>query len=94
MRKTKDQKDLSEVLVSAQNARDAAHSLFGRRLDTRRNVGSFIALCEAFNRLKDACDVIEKAIEQATETKSSDQNSVSLEIMVRKGVVTGTKGTF
>lgn len=85
MRKTKDQKDLQAVLKAATDARDAAYSLFSRRLDTRRNLNSFIALRDAFNSLKTACTQMQQAVDQATEAKSSDKNTVMEEIMVRSG---------
>ena len=88
MRKTKDQKELHDVLALAIEARDAAYSLFSRRLDTQRNVESFIGLRDAFNLLKDACEVLQTALDQATEVKSSDQNSVIDEIFVRSGRAT------
>lgn len=85
MRKTKDQKDLQAVLKAATDARDAAYSLFSRRLDTRRNLDSFIALRDAFNSLKMACAQLQQSVDLATEAKSSDQNTVMEEIMVRSG---------
>jgi len=42
MRKTKDQKDLQNILDETAVACDHAYSLFSRRLDTCRNVDSFI----------------------------------------------------
>lgn len=88
MRKTKDQRELQDILALATDAMDEAYSLFSRRLDTQRNVESFIGLKDAFNLMKSACDVLQAAIDQATETRSSDQNSVMDEIMVRSGRMT------
>jgi hypothetical protein len=88
MKATKDQKDLNEVLAFATEARDEAYSLFSRRLDTQRNVESFIGLRDAFMLLKDACDTLQKAALGATETKSSNKLSVANEIMVRSGRAT------
>jgi len=52
MRRTKDQRDLEEVLATAREARDIAYKLFGRRLDTQRNVNSFILLRDSFVQVK------------------------------------------
>jgi hypothetical protein len=76
---------LERILQRAQDARDGAFDLFARRVDTRRNVDSFILLRDAFNRLNDACNLLDQAMKKATEAKSSDQNSVADEIMVRSG---------
>lgn len=85
MRKTKDQKELQDIFALATDARDAAYSLFSRRLDTQRNVESFIGLIESFNLLKAACEILQTAVDRATETKSSNQYSVCLEIAIRNG---------
>jgi len=69
----------------AEEARDAAFSLFSRRLDTQRNVDSFILLRDAFNLMRRSCEALNAAIDKATETRSSDQNDVATEIMVRSG---------
>lgn len=88
MSKTKDQRDLQAVLVLAKEASDAAYSLFSRRLDTRRNIESFILLRDAFNMLKDACEALREAEDKATDTKASSQTSVSDEILIRSGRAT------
>src|ERR1700730_8488145 len=87
MRRTKDQRDLEQILEYARDARDVAYSLFSRRLDTQRNVNLFILLRDAFVNLKEACELLENAVAQATEMKSSDQNSVMEEIGVRSGTI-------
>jgi len=87
MRRTKDQRDLEQVLGYAQEAQGAAYDLFRRRLDTQRNVNSFILLRDALIQLKEACELIERSIELATELKPSDQNSVMDEIGVRSGML-------
>lgn len=85
MRRTRDQRDLEEVLEFARDARGVAYDLFRRRYDTRRNVDSFILLRDALVRLERSCVLLERSVEKATELKSSDQNSVSEEIGVRSG---------
>ena len=85
MRRTKDQKELHEILVLATEARDSAYSLFSRRLDTRRNVDSFVFLGDAFNLLKQACSALQEAESKATETKATAQVGVLDEIMIRTG---------
>jgi methyl-accepting chemotaxis protein len=82
---TRDQRQLREILMLAEEARDAAYSLFSRRLDTQRNVDSFILLRDAFNLMRRSCETLNAAIDKATETRSSDQNDVATEIMVRSG---------
>lgn len=85
MRRTKDQKELHEILMLANEARDNAYSLFSRRLDTRRNVDSFILLGNAFNLLKQACNALQEAESKAIETKATAQVGVLDEIMIRTG---------
>lgn len=85
MRKTKDQRELSAILAQAITARDSAYSLFSRRLDTQQNVESFIGLRDALVLLRQACEVLESAVDEAIEDKSSQQNSVMDEIMGRSG---------
>jgi hypothetical protein len=95
VKRTKDQRDLDEVLTYVTEARNVAYDLFRRRLDTQRNVNSFILLRDAFVLLREACDRLEDAVKQATELKSSDQLSVADEIGVRSGrpkVVSETEG--
>lgn len=83
--KTKDQRDLAEILSLTKEAEQDAYSLFSRRLDTRRNVESFIALRDAFNLLKDAAALLQQAVDGATESRASGDLSVMDEIMVRSG---------
>lgn len=85
MGKTKDQKDLQAILEISVAARNEAYSLFSRRLDTRRNHDSFIALRDAFNLLNDATALLKKAVEGATDTRASSKITVMDEIMVRSG---------
>jgi hypothetical protein len=85
MGRTKDQRDLEQVLEHVRDARDVAYGLFRRRLDTQRNVNAFILLRDAFVCLKEACELLEEATKTASELKSSDQNSVIDEIGVRSG---------
>lgn len=85
MGKTKDQKDLQAILDISAHARNEAYSLFSRRLDTRRNHDSFIALRDAFNLLNDATALLKKAVEGATDTRASSDITVTEEIMVRSG---------
>lgn len=85
MGKTKDQKDLQAILDISAHARSEAYSLFSRRLDTRRNHDSFIALRDAFNLLNDATALLKKAVEGATDTRASSDITVTEEIMVRSG---------
>jgi hypothetical protein len=85
VKRTKDQRDLDEVLTYSIEARNVAYDLFRRRLDTQRNVNSFILLRDAFVLLKEACERLDDAVKQATEAKSSDQLSVTDEIGVRSG---------
>ncbi|RZI41524.1 hypothetical protein EGT07_18255 [Herbaspirillum sp. HC18] len=85
MRQTKDQRDLAKVLIYATEARDVAYDLFSRRVDTRRNVNSFILLRDAFILMRQACELLDAAAKQAMESKSSDQLCVADEIGVRSG---------
>lgn len=88
MRKTKDQRDLQAILDLTNEAKDAAYSLFARRLDTRRNIESFILLRNAFNLLKDACEALRNAEAKATDVKTSSPTSVNEEILIRSGRAT------
>jgi hypothetical protein len=92
MKTTKDQRDLTKVLELAIEARDAAYALFSKRLDTQRNVDSFIGLRDAFNALKTACEILESSVVQATAVKAADQYSLMTEIMVRSGRATVIEG--
>ncbi|HLO63285.1 MAG TPA: hypothetical protein VK165_10025 [Azonexus sp.] len=85
MGKTKDQKDLQAILDISVQARNEAYSLFSRRLDTKRNHDSFIALRDAFNLLNDATALLRRAVDGATDTKASSDITVMDEIMVRSG---------
>ena len=85
MRSTKDQKELHEILMLANKVMDNAYSLFSRRLDTRRNVDSFVLLGDAFNLLKQACNALQEAESKVPETKATAQVGVLDEIMVRTG---------
>lgn len=85
MEKTKDQKDLQAILEISVAARNEAYSLFSRRLDTRRNHDSFIALRDAFNLLNDATTLLKKAVEGATDSRASSDITVAEEIMIRSG---------
>lgn len=85
MRKTKDQKDLLEILALTQAASDAAYSLLSRRLDARRNIDSFIRLRDAFNMLKGACEALQESENKATDSKATSQTSVMDEILIRCG---------
>lgn len=88
MGKTKDQKDLQAILDISVQARNEAYSLFSRRLDSKRNHDSFIALRDAFNLLNDAASLLQKAVEGATETRASSDITVMDEIMIRSGRAT------
>ncbi|HLO61723.1 MAG TPA: hypothetical protein VK165_02035 [Azonexus sp.] len=85
MGKTKDQKDLQAILEISVAARNEAYSLFSRRLDTRRNHDSFIALRDAFNLLNDTTALLKKAVDGATDTRASSDITVMDEIMIRSG---------
>ncbi len=84
----KDQKDLQSILDLAQEAAGAAYNLMSRRLDTRRNVESFILLQDAFNKLKAACDTLQDAKDKAIDKKATSSTSVMEEIMIRAGRMT------
>jgi hypothetical protein len=43
---TKDQRDIDEITSYAKEAEELAYDLYARRLDTRRNVASFIKVLQ------------------------------------------------
>ena len=85
MRRTKDQKEIGDVLELARAAEFAAYSLFSRRLDTRRNIDSFILLRDAFKMLEQARKTLHEAEAKAIDSKASSETSVMDEIMIRSG---------
>lgn len=80
---SRDQRQLREILALAQEASDAAYDLHSRRLDTSRNIDSFILLVGAVNLLEKVCKILETAVAKATETKSSGKNTLTTEILAR-----------